>query len=66
MNTKQKSYLKLGIFSAIGALAGYSYYFFIGCKSGTCPLTSNWEVTTLYGLVSGLVIGFPTKKKEKV
>lgn len=49
---------------AIGALLGYAYYYFIGCNSGSCPLTSNWYVTTLYGLVAGIILGLPTKKKN--
>jgi hypothetical protein len=36
-----------------GALAGYAWFFFVGCQSGTCPITSNPWTSTLYGSVMG-------------
>ncbi len=59
-----KKIIVLLVSGAIGALLGYAYYYFIGCNSGGCPLTSNWYVTTIYGLVAGIVVGFPSKKKD--
>ncbi|MDD4796195.1 MAG: DUF6132 family protein [Eubacteriales bacterium] len=41
----------------IGLVAGYLYYRFVGCASGTCPLTSNPVITTLYGGVVGALVG---------
>lgn len=38
---------------AIGAVLGYLYYHFIGCSSGTCPITSNPASSTVYGAVMG-------------
>ncbi|MCI0448624.1 MAG: DUF6132 family protein [Chlorobi bacterium] len=58
-------YLKLLLFIIAGAGAGYAYYYYIGCTSGSCPLTSNWYVTTFYGAFSGLLLGFPAKDKKK-
>lgn len=37
----------------IGAVGGYLYYHFIGCASGTCPITSKPLNSTLYGAVMG-------------
>lgn len=59
-----KKIIVLLVSGTIGALLGYAYYYFIGCSSDGCPLTSNWYVTTLYGLVAGIVVGFPSKKKD--
>ncbi len=56
-------YLKLTISTVIGALIGYAYYYFIGCTTGSCPLTSNWHYTTLYGAAFGFAFGLPSKKK---
>ena len=42
---------------ALGALAGYAYYHFIGCTSGTCPITSNPWISTIYGAaMAGLLV----------
>ena len=58
-------YLKLAIGASIGAVLGYAYYYFIGCNSGTCPITSNWHISTVYGAAVGLALAFPSKKKDK-
>ena len=44
----------LGI--AIGAAAGFLYYYFIGCSSGSCPITSNPYMSILWGGLLGLFI----------
>ncbi len=42
---------------ALGAIAGYCYYYFWGCASGTCAITSNPINSTLYGsLMGGLLL----------
>lgn len=48
----------------VGAVLGYSYYYFIGCRGGTCPITGNPVISTLYGAVIGLVFVFPSNKKQ--
>ncbi len=53
----------IGIF--VGALAGYLYYFYIGCSSGTCPLTSNPLISTLWGAVMGYLLFDLFKLKQK-
>ena len=49
----------------VGALLGFAYYFFIGCNSGTCAITSNPYISTIYGGVIGLLLSFPSKRKKK-
>ena len=39
-----------------GAAAGYGFYRFVGCKSGSCPITSNPWLSTIYGAVLGALI----------
>lgn len=52
--------VKLIIASAIGAVLGFAYYRFVGCASGTCPITSNPYISTIYGAVLGaLIVGIP-------
>jgi hypothetical protein len=61
-----KKYIKI-VPVVIGAILGYSYYFFIGCKSGACPIQSNPYLSTAYGALLGVIFIFPSKsiKKEK-
>jgi len=48
----------------LGAIGGYLYYHYIGCMSGTCPITSQPLNSTLYGaMMGGLLLN--TFKKEK-
>jgi len=53
---------KLLIGVVIGAIGGFSYYYFIGCSSGSCPITSNPYLMTVYGVFFGAVL-FLKKKK---
>ena len=47
----------------LGSIAGYLYYYFVGCASGTCAITSKPLNSTLYGaLLGGLLV--ETFKKE--
>jgi len=49
---------------AIGATAGYLYWKFIGCSTGTCAITSKPLNSTLYGaLLVGLLFSTVQKKK---
>lgn len=45
----------IGVF--IGAIAGLTYWHFIGCASGTCAITSVWYRSTLYGAMMGALLG---------
>ncbi|MFN3638129.1 MAG: DUF6132 family protein [Chloroherpetonaceae bacterium] len=57
-------WLKLGVFLALGALGGFAYYYFIGCTSGTCAITSNPYISTGYGALIGAVLGWDTKNAK--
>lgn len=48
----------------VGAVGGFLYYYYIGCSSGTCPLTSNPYVSVLYGALLGYLLFDMFKKKE--
>lgn len=48
----------------LGAIAGYAYYYYIGCVSGHCPITSNPYISTAYGsAVGALFIRWKDKSK---
>ena len=40
----------------IGGFIGFLYYRFVGCSSGTCAITSNPYITTLYGAILGFLL----------
>jgi len=37
----------------IGGIGGYLYYFYVGCASGTCAITSKPLNSSLYGAMMG-------------
>jgi hypothetical protein len=49
---------------AIGGLAGYLYYYFVGCASGTCAIISSPLNSTLYGILMGALLFNSLEKKE--
>lgn len=58
-----KKYRLLAIGVLVGALTGYAYYYFVGCASGTCAITSRPINSTLYGgLMGGLLFSLFEKK----
>ncbi len=64
MGLLKKKWFALGSYFVIGALLGYAYYHFIGCQSGACPISSNPYVSTIYGGIAGILIGWPSKSKK--
>lgn len=49
----------------VGMLGGFLYYYYIGCNSGTCPITSNPYISIIYGGLMGYLVFDLFKKKEK-
>lgn len=51
----------------VGSLAGFLYWKFVGCASGTCAITSSPINSTIYGaLMGGLGLSiFQKDKKSK-
>jgi len=45
--------IRLIIGFIIGAAAGFTWHRLIGCSGGTCPITGNPYISTLYGAVLG-------------
>ncbi len=48
-----------------GGVLGFAYYYFIGCNSGSCAISSNPYISTAYGSLIGLLLSFPSKKKRQ-
>ncbi len=56
---------KLSILGVIvGSIGGYLYYYYVGCASGTCIITSKPINSTLYGAVMGALL-FNSFEKDK-
>lgn len=64
-------YLLIATFAIVGSTAMYLYWFFIGCNSGTCLITSSPSLSSGYGLLLGGLVGssitdwFGKKKKKQ-
>ncbi|TCN73055.1 hypothetical protein [Acetobacteroides hydrogenigenes] len=57
-----KKYFKWVLGIAAGALAGLLYWRFIGCNSGSCPISSNPYMSMFwFGLIGFLLV--PSNKK---
>ena len=68
MNFKEllsNKWIKTSLFVVLGAIGGYSYYYFIGCSSGGCAITSNPYISSGYGMAVGLLLSFDSKKKQE-
>ena len=49
----------------VGAILGFTYWYFIGCESGTCPIKSDPTNSTLYGsLMGGLLFNIFQKQEN--
>ena len=52
--------------SIIGAVGGYAYYIYIGCDSGSCPITSSPTMSVIWGaLMGGLLLSMLKKEKKE-
>ncbi|UQD56610.1 hypothetical protein [Flavobacterium sp. K5-23] len=61
-----KGILITGIGVVTGIIAGYLYYHYVGCLSGTCAITSKPLNSSLYGgLMGGLVFNMFVGKTKK-
>jgi uncharacterized membrane protein len=51
MKKRHLTYIVIG--ALLGSAAGYAYYYFVGCASGTCAITSNPINSAAYGALMG-------------
>jgi hypothetical protein len=60
------NYFKWIIGLLLGAVAGLGYWYFVGCNTGTCAITSSPINSTLYGGLMGILLvnTFSKPKKE--
>ncbi len=53
---KSGSFLKPFLGTVIGGLAGFLYYYFVGCNSGSCAITGNPYMSIVWGGLFGLFV----------
>lgn len=62
----KKNIIITGLGVLVGLIAGYVYYHYVGCMSGTCAITSKPLNSTLYGgLMGGLFFNLFVREKPK-
>ena len=49
----------------LGSIAGWCYWYFVGCASGTCAITSSPVNSSLYGAMMGGLLASMLKKEKK-
>ncbi len=59
------------VLTFLGLLAGFAYWRFIGCQTGSCPITSNWYSSVLMGglfgfLIADIINDFHKKRHSKL
>ncbi len=62
MKINAKRMIRHILFAALGALAGYLVYVFIGCPTGTCAITSNPFSSIFYMSLVGLLLSLSISK----
>jgi hypothetical protein len=53
----KKAKVKVIIAVITGGIFGYLFYRLVGCKTGTCIITSKPWSSVLYGMLLGLLLG---------
>ena len=51
-----KRILRPVLFTLGGVIAGYLYYYFVGCASGACPISANPIRSMIYVGLIGLLL----------
>jgi hypothetical protein len=49
----------------VGSIGGWIYWYYVGCASGTCAITSSPVNSSLYGAFMGAVLLGMLKKETK-
>ena len=52
------SVLRMIIGTTAGALLGLAYQHFIGCRTGSCPITANPYLSMILGALMGFLITY--------
>ena len=59
-----RSHLRTLAAGLLFASAAAAYAYLVGCRTGTCPLTSNVWTASLYGAFVGAIVGWPVRDRR--
>lgn len=59
---KRYGLLSLGL--VLGAVGGYLYWRYVGCESGTCPITASPWTSMIWGAAMGGLLTSSFKKEN--
>ncbi len=51
--------------AGIGSVVGFLYWFFVGCESGSCAITSSPLNSAVYGAIMGALLAGIFEKETK-
>ena len=58
MKNKKKKWIRPTLFILGGVFVGFAYYYFVGCNTGNCAITSNPVNSMIYmGVIGWLLSG---------
>jgi hypothetical protein len=60
-----ESHLRTVLAAALGALLAGAYAHFVGCRTGTCLVTSSVWTAALYGGGVGAIAGWPGRPRRR-
>jgi hypothetical protein len=60
---KSRYFWKPALGTLAGGLAGFAYYYFVGCKSGSCPITGSPYISFLWGAMMGFLLFSGSRRK---
>ena len=50
--------------AVVGGVAGFAWWYYVGCASGTCPITSSPYMSVLWGMMIGGLLVSSFRKEE--
>jgi hypothetical protein len=56
MKARGAMILRIMIGIVAGGVVGFGWYKLVGCSTGTCPLSSNPVISTIYGAIVGALV----------
>ena len=60
----RRRYLWPALAALLGGGLGFGYYFFVGCATGHCPITSDPYIATGFGVLIGGMAAWPGKPPQ--